>query len=128
VETQLKLAAGLFIFGACSAPPVPAPAASSQVERGRLLFLASCTACHSFENELGGGPSLHGLPGSRIEVRDLRGELKSLVADDAYLIRAMIIPDYELRGDWPASMPSWGGSPEELQDLLAFIKSHFATH
>ncbi len=104
-----------------------APVSVTPTERGRLLFLASCTACHSLDSEVGGGPSLKGLPGSRIEIRDASGKLQILTADDGYLIRAIIAPQVELREPWPASMPTWNGSPEELQDLLSFLKEHFGT-
>lgn len=124
--SPLRLLAVLFLLCACSGASI-APVPGPQAERGRLLFLASCTACHSLEGEPGGGPSLKGLPGSRIEVRDATGKLQILTADDAYLIRAIIAPQVELREPWPASMPTWNGSPEELQDLLAFLKEHFST-
>lgn len=87
---------------------------------GSQRFAAlGCAGCHTARSHI--APPLAGLFGSRVQ---LEGD-HQVLADDAYLERAILDPrDQTVKGYLPV-MPSYRGvaSPEDVSALIAYIKS-----
>jgi mono/diheme cytochrome c family protein len=97
-----------------------AAAQSSPVERGkRIAGSSGCSGCHGSNFDGGAGPTWVGLAGSEVELTD--GSF--IVADDAYLYRAIADPAADQRDGFSLRMPSNRLSDEEITDVVEFIKS-----
>ena len=95
-------------------------AQSSPVERGqRIAGSSGCSGCHGSDFQGSAGPTWIGLAGSEVELTD--GSI--IVADDAYLHRAIAEPGADQRAGFSLRMPSNGLSDEEIADVVEFIKS-----
>lgn len=97
---------------------------SAGAARGvELLEGYGCTACHSLDGTPGVGPSLMGIAGRRFTAVAPDGGTVELVADEAYLRRAILEPDAEyVQGYDPAMPPYEGAIPEEdLAAMLAYL-------
>jgi cytochrome c oxidase subunit 2 len=107
--------------GASPAPSAgPPDAASSAVERGRLLAETSgCQACHGRTWEGGIAPSWIGLAGSTVTLQDGT----SVVADTAYLTRSITDPAAQRSGTATMVMPPNRLTDEQVADVVAFIES-----
>jgi cytochrome c oxidase subunit 2 len=87
--------------------------------RGRKIALSSgCAGCHGANGQGGVGPTWKGLAGSDVELRD--GSV--IVADDAYLVRAIKEPGADLRAGYNLQMPQNRLSDAEIADVVAYIK------
>jgi mono/diheme cytochrome c family protein len=98
-----------------NASPDPA-----MVAAGREVALDSgCAACHG--GDFGGatGPSWIGLAGSTVMLADGR----ELVADEAYLRRAIVEPDADIVDGYIVKMPVVALDDAEIDALIAFISS-----
>ena len=87
-------------------------------ERGKTIAASSgCAACHGADGQGGVGPGWVGLAGSQVELAD--GTF--VVADDAYLDRAIRDPAAEIRAGYNLRMPTNGLSDDEIADVIAYI-------
>ena len=109
-------------FAMTLAPAAPAPAATADglPARGRALAQSKgCVACHTVDGSAGVGPTWKGLFG---KTETLKDDSKALV-DENYLRR--FIRDPQARGvkGFPPIMPKIDMSDEELDALVAYIRS-----
>jgi cytochrome c oxidase subunit 2 len=97
------------------------PTESPEV-RGRKLFERHrCDSCHLPAGQMGRGPSLAGLFGTRVPLRDGR----AVLADDNYLRESILQPAAKIVAGYEPIMPTYEGqiSEEGVLDLIAYIKS-----
>lgn len=95
-------------------------ATSDAGARGREIVLRSgCVACHNTDGRKTSGPGWTGLAGSEINLADGR----TVVADDAYLTKAITQPKAEIRAGYAATMPEYLQlSEQDVADLIAYIR------
>lgn len=97
------------------------------VTKGKQLYSADgCSACHSLTGTPSAGPSFKGLAGSSV----ILATGQTVAADDAYLERSITDPDAQIvkgyhAGTMAPAISGFGlaGKPDEVQALVAFIKS-----
>lgn len=97
------------------------PEATSEAgARGREIVLRSgCVACHSTDGSKTSGPGWTGLAGSQVELTDGR----TVVADDAYLAKAITQPKAEIRVGYAPVMPEYLRLTDaDVADLIAYIR------
>ncbi|SDJ52220.1 cytochrome c oxidase subunit 2 [Ferrimonas sediminum] len=103
-------------------PPPPQPkepaAPDTELDGATLAQTKGCIACHSLDGRAGIGPSWLGLAGSERTLADGR----VVVADDAYLRRAMLEPAAELVQGYQPLMPPMPLSDDEVQALIDYMK------
>jgi len=93
---------------------------SSPAERGkRIASSRGCSGCHGSDFGGGAGPEWVDLAGSEVELTD--GSF--VLADDAYLHRAIADPGADQRAGFSLRMPSNNLSDEEISDVVEFIKT-----
>jgi len=105
----------------------PVAVTPALVARGEALFASDgCAGCHSLAGAAGAGPSLQGAAGRTVELADGR----HAVADDAYLVRAIVDPDADVvAGYRPGIMGpaiaghDLGSHAADVRALVAFLKS-----
>jgi cytochrome c oxidase subunit 2 len=108
----------LLVLSACSGGE-PAPDLSAAAQEGRAVALdRGCAACHGENGEGGVGPGWLGLFGSTVDLEDGG----SVLADDAYLRRAIFDPDSEVVAGSTISMPVTNLSEREVEALIVYIK------
>ncbi len=94
--------------------------AATPAERGKNIASSrGCSGCHGSDFNGGAGPSWIGLAGSEVELTD--GSF--VLADDAYLVRAINDPGADQRANFSLRMPSNNLSDEDIADVVEFIKS-----
>ncbi len=102
---------------------VPAVAtARDPVAWGRELYeTKGCNACHTLDGTPRVGPSLKGLFGHEVRLRDGR----TVVADENYIRRSILDPTADVVEGFNPVMPPFAGllSEDEINALIAFIKS-----
>ncbi|MCA9156735.1 MAG: cytochrome c oxidase subunit II [Planctomycetales bacterium] len=99
----------------------------SMAQRGRRHIEAmGCLKCHGQTQASSAtptqiGPPLTGLYGSQVPLSD--GEL--VLADDAYIRRALLDPRSQTRAGFAGVMPSYEGQlePEQIMEITAYIRS-----
>jgi cytochrome c oxidase subunit 2 len=99
-------------------------APTDPVARGReLAGNNACFGCHSSDGSKSVGPSLKGLIGStRSVVTD--GQTRQVIADEAFLERALREPGSDVAEGYPAIMPHFSKlSDEEIDALKAWLES-----
>ena len=97
-----------------------APSAGSAAADGEQLLRSSgCAGCHGADFRGGAGPSLVGLAGSQVTLADG----STLVADTAYLARAIANPSADLVADYNLKMPANSLSEAEIADIVAYIET-----
>ncbi|MFZ5819948.1 MAG: c-type cytochrome [Chloroflexota bacterium] len=85
-----------------------------------LYFSRGCSACHARDDSYSVGPSWKGLYGSQVELDD--GTM--VIADDAYLLEAILVPDAKIvKGYPPGSMPAGGLTESDAKQLVEYIKT-----
>lgn len=85
----------------------------------KLFTQFSCITCHGQQ-----GPTLaHTYGNARKVVRN--GQVTEVIADDSYLRRAILNPQYELVEGYPPLMPTYQGvlTEDQVAQLIAYIKS-----
>ncbi|XPV75491.1 MAG: cytochrome c oxidase subunit II [Desulfovibrio sp.] len=87
-----------------------------------VLEQYGCTGCHSLDGTELAGPSLLGIFNRPVTV-EIDGAVKETVADKEYIIRAIEDPEAELVEGWPAMMPPYELSDDEMNALLEYLKS-----
>ena len=96
-------------------PPLPADA-----EAGRSLARdKGCAACHGGDGQGGIGPAWVGLAGSTVT---LDGG-STVVADDAYLTRAIAEPSAEMVAGYTIQMPANSLNDAEVAQIVTYIRS-----
>jgi len=94
--------------------------ASSDVEAGKQLVKdRGCPSCHSTNGARGTGPTWKGLYGSQVELADGT----TITADDLYIKESMTDPSAKIVKGFPNAMPRFNLTPEEQDQILAYIKS-----
>lgn len=78
-----------------------------------------CAGCHGQDFGGGAGPDWIGLAGSQVTLADGT----TIVADTAYLTRAIADPSAELVADYTLRMPANNLSDAEIADIVAFIET-----
>ena len=118
-RSPLLLLVGIALaLSACSGGE-PALDLSEAGQEGRAVALdRGCAACHGENGEGGVGPGWLGLFGSTVVLES--GE--SVVADDAYLRRAIVDPASQVVAGSSISMPVTNLSEREVEALIAYIK------
>jgi cytochrome c oxidase subunit 2 len=92
------------------------------VDLGRQVAVRrACVACHTLDGQRHVGPTWRGLYGADRTLTDGR----HVVADEAYLTRAMMEPNVELVAGYPQVMPTYQGSlsAAEAGALIELIRS-----
>ena len=79
---------------------------------------SGCAGCHGTDGKGGVGPTWIGLAGSDRELQD--GSI--VVADDAYLVRAIAEPGADLLADYQLQMPQNRLTDDDIADVIAYIK------
>ncbi|WP_339460760.1 cytochrome c oxidase subunit II [Pseudomonas sp. EA_105y_Pfl2_R69] len=96
------------------------PSQTSLLEQGRQLAQNNgCQACHSLDGSASLGPTWQGLYGSSRPLADG----SSIQADEAYLSESILDPKARLVQGYPPVMVPYRFKQEELDALLALIKS-----
>ncbi len=104
------------------APGATSVAGSSMgdpVNGEQLSRSKGCAGCHGQDFGGGAGPSWVGLAGSDVELED--GTV--VVADTAYLTRAIADPSADLVADYTLKMPANNLTDAEIADIVAFIET-----
>lgn len=94
----------------------------STTERGKKLFAEKgCTACHSVTGQVLVGPSIKGIFGHEVELKDG----SKVTVDENYLRESIMDPQVKLVKGFQPLMPTYRGtlSDEEINALVAYIKS-----
>ena len=103
------------------------PSASEKLDRGddlathgqRLAESLGCLACHSVDGSKGVGPSWQGLYGETVTLADG----STIKADEGYIKESVVNPGAKIVKGYAAVMPAFTPSDQELNALIAFIKS-----
>lgn len=89
-------------------------------QRGeRLARSNGCAGCHGQDFGGGAGPGWVGLAGSEVVLVDGT----TLVADDAYLTRAIAEPAADLTEGYNLKMPANNLTDAEIADIVAYINT-----
>jgi cytochrome c oxidase subunit 2 len=76
-----------------------------------------CASCHGANGQGGVGPKWVDLAGSEVELTDGT----TVIADDEYLLRAILEPDAEVVAGYQIVMPSNGLSEAEAETIVTYI-------
>lgn len=92
---------------------------SEAAARGRRVSTSKgCASCHGVDGQGGVGPAWIGLADSEVTLADGT----TVVADDAYLTRAIKDPGAQMVAGYAVQMPSNGLSDAEVADVIAYIR------
>lgn len=94
---------------------LPAEAAAGRELAGR----EGCAACHGRDGQGGVGPPWVGLAGSTVTLEDG----STVIADDAYLTRAITDPAAERVDGYTMQMPGNDLDAAEVAQLVAYIRA-----
>ena len=103
-------------------PTATAPASTSGGDAGvgqQLVASKGCLGCHSTDGSALVGPTWKGLYGSTRPLADG----SSVTADEAYLEESILNPTAKVAEGFPPIMPPISVTDDELQDIIAYIKS-----
>ncbi|MBY5944440.1 cytochrome c oxidase subunit II [Photobacterium rosenbergii] len=90
------------------------------VEHGKTLSeVNGCIGCHSIDGKPGVGPTWQGLYGKTETLSDDT----QVQVDDEYLKAAILNPNAEVVKGYPAIMPAYQFSDDELDAIIAYIKA-----
>lgn len=97
----------------------PPASLSPAAATGRdVVAAAGCAACHGADGRGGIGPAWVGLYGSTVTLEDGT----TVVADNAYLTRAVSDPDAERVEGFALKMPANDLSPEQVAQVVAYLR------
>jgi len=102
-----------------SEPGASEEPASGAANGEQLARSSGCAGCHGADFGGGAGPGWVGLAGSDVELVD--GTV--VVADTAYLTRAIADPSAEVAAGYTLRMPANNLSDAEIADIVAFIET-----
>lgn len=92
---------------------------SQLAQRGKTTMNDNgCASCHGTNGQGGVGPPFVGLAGSVVELDDG----STVVADEAYLLRAILEPDAEVVAGYSIQMPMNGLSEAQAADIVTYIQ------
>jgi len=96
-------------------------AASTPEGSGQLLVANNgCAACHSINGAEGIGPTWFGLFGHEVELTD--GTV--VTADEAYIAESIKAPQAKIVAGFETQlMPTYGFTDEQIEDIVAYIKT-----
>ena len=96
-------------------------AAATPEGRGQALVAASgCVACHSTNGAEGIGPTWFGLFGSQVKIS---GD-GTVTADEAYIHESIKAPQAKIVAGFENQlMPNYGFTDEQINDIVAYIKT-----
>jgi cytochrome c oxidase subunit 2 len=96
-------------------------AAQTPEGRGKALVAANgCAACHSINGAAGIGPTWFGLFGSQVPLTN--GSV--VTADEAYIHESIKAPQAKIvRGFENQLMPTYGFTDDQINDIVAYIKT-----
>ena len=77
-----------------------------------------CASCHGVNGQGGVGPTWIDLAGREVELADGT----TVIADDEYLLRAILEPDAEEVAGYTIKMPANGLSEAEAANIVTYIK------
>jgi cytochrome c oxidase subunit 2 len=101
-------------------PPSTADLSPEALEGSTLARDLGCAACHSVDGGRSTGPGWAGLAGSEVQLEG--GE--TVVADRAYLERAIVDPRSQVVAGYASIMPTtFELSDEEVDRLIAYIEA-----
>jgi cytochrome c oxidase subunit 2 len=110
------------VAGSCGSKPEPNAPDPKLVAEGEALHGSKgCVMCHSVDGTPAMGPTMAGLYGKTQELTDGR----SVVADGAYMRRAILEPQAEVVVGYLMPMRSYKGmlSEREIEGLIAYYRS-----
>jgi mono/diheme cytochrome c family protein len=105
--------------GSAQAPAATSVGGANSTLGEQLARSSGCAGCHGPNFEGGAGPSLVGLAGSEVALADG----STLVADTAYLTRAIANPSADLVADYTLKMPANTLTDAEIADIVAYIET-----
>ena len=111
VAVVVVLVSAIAAFVVTRPDPEPIPASEDATSLG-------CTSCHSVDGSRSEGPTWEGLAGSTVTLADG----STVVADEAYLRRAITDPQAEVVAGYPAPMPAVEVSDAQADRLVAYIQ------
>jgi cytochrome c oxidase subunit 2 len=110
-------------FDAWMAEQLQVAEQASQTPEGRgqaLVAANGCAACHSINGSPGIGPTWFGLFGRTETLTDG----STVVADEAYIHESIKAPQAKIvRGFENQLMPAYGFTDEQIDDIVAYIKT-----
>ena len=112
-------------FSDADVPPIALPSsAGARPSAGPadLLRVKACLACHSVDGSPSVGPTFKGLFGTRQTVL-VGGDEQVVIADEAFLKRAIVKPEAVVIKGYPAIMPPSSLSHGELAQIVSYIES-----
>jgi cytochrome c oxidase subunit 2 len=107
------------VEGAALPRPTPTPAVLSAHPGAALVEKYACTACHSTDGSETVAASFKGLYGT---TRQIEGGTPTL-ADDSYLRESIQAPEAKIVQGYAPVMPPTDASPEEVAQIIDYIKS-----
>jgi cytochrome c oxidase subunit 2 len=115
-----ELGALVALIKSLGAAPQASGSGEDLVAQGQQLAQSlGCLACHSVDGNKGIGPTWQGLYGSTVALADGT----SVKADDGYLKDSVLDPAAKIVKGYAPVMPALKPSDQELDALIAFIKS-----
>ncbi len=98
------------------------PAADAREAALAVLNAKACLVCHSIDGTEKVGPTFKGLFGSKKSVV-ADGKEQEVLADEAYLTRAIREPSAEVVKGYPPAMPAAPLADQELEQVITYIKT-----
>lgn len=108
----LLVVGGITAFVMTRPEPEPVPVSADAQDLG-------CYSCHTADGSRSEGPSWKDLAGSEVTLADGT----TVVADEAYLRRAMLEPGAEVVAGFQPSMPTVELTDAQVDRLVAYIQS-----
>jgi mono/diheme cytochrome c family protein len=97
----------------------------SKGDPGQILFLTYCASCHSLNDTKLVGPSLKGLVGSTLKVKEpASGKMRNIEATTDYIRQSILEPNALLADGYPANlMPPIGAifTETQIESLVNYI-------
>lgn len=84
----------------------------------QLAKVNGCQDCHSTTGERMTGPTWKDLAGSEVDLASGR----TVTADEVYLASSITDPDADVVEGFPAIMPSYDLTDEEVDDLVVYLR------
>jgi cytochrome c oxidase subunit 2 len=108
----------VMVAAACGDGGAPPLTLSVEAQEGQRLYTTSgCAGCHGRVGQGGVGPALVGIAGTERPLIDGR----TVIADNDYLVRAIMDPNIEIVDGYSLRMPSNRLTEAEVQSVIAFI-------
>ncbi len=115
----LGLAVAAVLLAGCgggeSASEAPSAPLSEEAQAGKRLVTSRCSGCHTSNGKPSSGPTFKGLAGSTVNLADG----STVVADDAYLLRAIVDPEADVVRGYPKTVMSSAAPKGSISDADA---------